>query len=517
MNNYEAILKNFSSVIYLRTNSTTNHIIPIYQSHPVLKALIEEVYCLIANYSDVDWANHFLQILRSFKQNIYFLKKEKASLYWTYSILGSSYYQQFLFCYLQTPSWQAAKKVNFQLRQSFNVNLQYPLEECFVLALEQALNPTRLLKRFDVKTGVSAQSYAFTVLSRLIKHQIAKELKSKSIKLSGYGFLQSVSPTQLEKGLVRWGITGNELIRYRLIWQSFKDLLNEISVNNTQHRRQSSSVRSLNNEQILRLKSLYQDYARAFKLEAKPLNRQDIEEVLDTCLKATQEGERKNKISLDALQVSPSVSEETSPLVANPWEIAFQKEEQEKLTEYRSLILEALSAIEPIGSLSLLLWLGLEINQRDFLTSFGLQKQYQVARQFQRYQKEILTFVCKTYLKKPSNQKNMKSLIAEFCSKERLAYLKSYLECYSKFFFVQILEEVIFNHFNSDEKSQILEELQLSCSETNQLSQLKELFEIEIEKRLGIRLITYNSSSERIRMFIEEWILQNQATIVANL
>lgn len=517
MSTHELILKNFASCIYLKINSSTNRIIPIYQSHPILEALVEEVANLKKNYSETDWANHFLQMLRCFEKDIYPLKQENAIPYWTYLILSSSYFQQFLFCYLQSPSWRAAKKVNYQLKQSCNVNLQYPLEECFVLALEQALKPTKLLKNFDINVGVSAQSYAFTTLCRLIKHQIAKELKSKSIKLSGYGFLRSITATQLERGLIQWGISGNELIRHRLVWQSFKDLLAEISVKNHETGRPHSPVQSLNDEQMLRLNSLYQDYARAFPLEPKSLNHQDINQVLETCLKATQQGERKNAISLDAVQVSSSISEEYSSLVASPWEVAFQEEEQEKLKEYQGLILEALSAIEPIGSLSLLLWLGLDINQKDFLPSFGLQKQYQVARQFQRYQKEILIFIGKATLKKQSNPKNTNSLIAEFCSKERLAYLKSYLSFYSKYFFNQILEEVIFYYLTQEEKTQILAEISQPNLEINELEKIKHLFEIEIQKRLGIKLSTYHSYAQKIQIFLEEWLVQNQAMLIAKL
>ena len=515
MSNHEPIFQKFSSFICLRVNSSNNRIIPIYYSHPILQELIEDISSWNKHYSEADWTNHFLETLRFFEANTYPLQKEEAVSYWTYSILGSSYCQHFLFCYLQSPSWRAAKKVNYQLKQSFNIDLNYPLQECFVLALEQALHPTRLLKSFDMNAGVPAQAYAYTALCRLVKHQIARELKSKSLKLSGYGFLKSVTVTQLERGLQRWGIRGDTLIQYRLVWQSFKDVLDEISAKNGQKGR--SSMQSLNREQIMRLKSIYQDYAKAFQLKTKSLNSQEIEVVLDTCLKATQEGDRKKAISLDALPVASSVSEESSPLVANPWEVAFQNEEQEQLNAYRSLILEALSAIDPIGSLSLLLWLGLDINQKDFLASFGLQKQYQVARQFQRYQKEILTFICQSYLEKKSNSKTTKSFKTEFCSKEKLAYLKSYLEFYSQSFFTQILEEVIFSHLSSEERQQILEEIEQSVSETNELEKIRELFVIEIEKRLGIKLTSYESYFQKIENFLEDWFARNQATLSAKL
>ncbi|AFZ45570.1 hypothetical protein PCC7418_3458 [Halothece sp. PCC 7418] len=515
MSNHEPILQKFSSFIYLRINSTTNRIVPIYYSHPILQELIADVFSGSENDSEAHWTNSFLQTLRSFEENTYPLKQEKGVPYWTYSILGSSYCQHFLFCYLQNPSWRAAKKVHYQLSQSFNIDLQYPLEECFVLALEQALYPKKLLKSFDINAGGSAQSYAYTALCRLVKHQIAKELKSKSLKLSGYGFLKSVTATQLEKGLRRWGISGDELIRYRLVWQSFKDVLDEISVKNGQ--KGCSSIQSLNQEQLTRLKSIYQDYAKAFKLKAKSLNRQEIEEVLDTCLKATQEGDRKKAISLDALQVAPSVNEESSPLVENPWQVAFQQEEKEQLNAYRELILEALNGIDPIGSLSLLLWLGLDINQKDFLASFGVQKQYQVARQFQRYQKDILTLIAQAYLAKQSNPKKTKSFKSEFCSKEKLAYLKSYLEFYSKSFFTQILEEVIFYHLSSEERQQILEEIEQPVSETNELEKIRELFVVEIEKRLGIKLTSYESYFQKIENFLKDWLARNKATLSAKL
>jgi len=517
MSNHEPILQNFSSFIDLRINSSTNRIVPIYYSHPILQGLIEDVLSGNKNYSEADWTNYFLQMLRCFEQNTYLFKKEKAVSYWAYSIFGSSYYQHFLFCCLQNPSWRAAKKVHYQLSQSFNIDLQYPLEECFVLALEKALYPTKLLKSFDLNAGIPAHGYAYATLCRLVKHQIAKELKSKSLKLSGYGFLKSITATQLEKELRRWGIGGDTLFRYRLVWQSLKDILDEISVKNAKKGRQNASVQSLSYEQVIRLKRIYQDYAKALKLRARSLNHEEIEEILDTCLKATQESDRKNAISLDALQVAPALNDESSPLVENPWEAAFQKEEQEQLNAYRGLILEALNAIEPVGSLSLLLWLGLDINQNDFLVSFDLEKQYQIARQFQRYQKEILTYICQASLNKASQAKPIKSAIAEFCSKERIAYLKSYLEFYSQSFFTQILEEVIFYDLETEERQQLLDQLEKSKLNAEELNNIHTLFSNEIEKRLGIKLNQYESSSQKINLMVEDWLTQNQATITANL
>ena len=517
MSNHEPILQNFSSFISLRVNSSTNRVVPIYYSHPVLKGLIEDISSAREHYSEADWTNQFLETLRSFEQIIYSLPEKEALPYWTYAIFGSSYCQQFLFCYLQTPSWRAAKKVHYQLSQSFNIDLQYPLEECFVIALEYALFPTKLLKSFKGDMGAPPYAYAYATLCRLVKHQIAKELKSKSLKLSGYGFLKSITATQLEKELRRWGISGDILIRYRLVWQSLKDILDEISVSNAKKDRQNASVQSLSHEQVIRLKSIYQEYAKALKLRTPSLNHEEIEEILETCLKATRESDRKNTISLDALQVAPAVNEESSPLVENPWEAAFQKEEQEQLNTYRELILEALNGIEPVGSISLLLWLGLDINQNDFLASFDLKKQYQVARQFQRYQKEILSYICQASLNQSSNTKPTKAIIAEFCSKERISYLKSYLEFYSQSFFTQVLEEVILYDLDTEERQQILDKLEQSKLQAEELNQIQTLFSNEIENRLGIKLNDYESSYQKINLIVEDWLTQNQAKITANL
>ena len=71
---------------------------------------------------------------------------------------------------------------------------------------------------------------------------------------------------------------------------------------------------------------------------------------------------------------------------------------QQKSEDVKNVILQEFQSLDKFAQKSLLLWLGLQINQNDFLQLLNLEKQYQVARYFQRSIKTILKAFIKNYM-----------------------------------------------------------------------------------------------------------------------
>ncbi|NJO93758.1 MAG: hypothetical protein HC820_04290 [Hydrococcus sp. RM1_1_31] len=110
---------------------------------------------------------------------------------------------------------------------------------------------------------------------------------------------------------------------------------------------------------------------------------------------------------------------------SNPLDTILKTETQNELLQVRKVILQELEALDSVAKQSLILWLGLGINQEDFLEMLNLSKQYQVARKFQGYQKHILKslsqFVFSKYLKKDLTEKRDRASLLTTI----LNYLKS--------------------------------------------------------------------------------------------
>jgi hypothetical protein len=181
-----------------------------------------------------------------------------------------------------------------------------------------------------------------------------------------------------------------------------------------------------------------------------------------------------------------------------------------------------------------MLWLGLGINQTDFLSVLNLQKQYQVTRQFQRYLKTILKAVVNSaYIQAYWRETRTETAIHQ-SSREHLAYLKDYLSGYCHNFFAQRLEKIVQEEISRDHKQilrQYLQEMNLrSRSRRNarfpkpnlqylseDFTQIKEnlqkKFVDSVELQLQVNLSDYRSSDSSISTFIDKWLLANQAIL----
>ncbi len=167
------IIQKFSTYIQVKPQGN-NYFIPLYQTDIKLEKTISSHLELSTDNTEEDCVRHFLQVL---KKSDY---QDKVA-------------QQLIFAYLQKACWYASQKVSRELNNTGNLNLHYSHEDCFMIACELALQMSKLLDNFDMKAQVSVQTYAQTVLTRMVKNNIVRQLKTKSLKFSDHGLLKNTS------------------------------------------------------------------------------------------------------------------------------------------------------------------------------------------------------------------------------------------------------------------------------------------------------------------------------------
>ncbi|NET68270.1 MAG: hypothetical protein F6K63_29300 [Moorea sp. SIO1G6] len=565
-------IKPFSTSIYLKDRQGNRGIEPVFESNSRLEDFMAHLVESEPDRSEAEWAACFLYQLRQASGIYRILSMTNPPIVVIRAdLLLLTLSDQLLFNYLQFVCWSAAQAIAHQLSKSHNLALHYPVEECFIIASAAASNPAKLLRGFNFYPKSSIYAYAFNALKRIIRNQVAKELRLKSIKFSDYGLLRYLDKTELEQALNDYGITNQYFNYYRLAWQSFKDYFNEMyppsSKGNHRHhspikfltQQQLNQIALRYNQQLNRLNKLvssefqsdefhrnnlrrsdsdwlrqvlrysaistqHMPYAHATRtalsnqqsaISTQPsrLSTEHIEEMLAICIQAVRMSQQRNSVSLDEYG-------EITDIGSNPLEVVIQEEEKDELTQVRSIILKEFTALDQLAQKSLRLWLGLGINQQDFIELFGFKKQYQVARQFQRYFKRILKAVVTFYFRDAMSKNITSKDINQHLNKTTKTnyinnYLKSYLSADSKELFAQIIykiydeivDKIITTKLSNLEKKQLISSNQI----LRELIQPK--FEVMIEERFAIKLINFRSAKPAIAKFIERWLQQNQALI----
>ena len=526
----EQIVKRFSMRIYLKDRERKTRISPISQSNRLLSSIMEELVESKPDVSQEEWARNFLKSLVD-APKIYSLVVQSSKIISVVNghLIYGKICQELLFNYLQPVCWQAAVKINENFQFSSHIYLQYPVEECFIIASAAIYQPTKILKRFDFNVKSSLDGYAFNTLKRIVRNQIAKELKSKSLKLSDNGLLRSLDKKELEKFLTKYGIQPQNIELHCLAWQSFKDLFEEFypSTNSDGSRRKNPPTTPLDEQQLNQIATRYNRQLKRLEIATKTANSQDIAQMLATCIQAVRTGKMIRSVSLEK-----HVTGEISDLKSNPLAVVIEQETKEEFARLRGLILQAFKSLEKTGQNCLLLWLGLKINQQDFLTVLQLDKQYQVARKFQSYQKTMLKSLVSSTFPLYRNQKPTEKEVNQIV-KNSLDYIKEYLATYSRNFFAEILEVILTQQISPEDRRVLLDNrevliqyIQAVKNPGNQknsifpdtedkvdqiLDKLLNIFAQSIEKQLQCSVDNLSSARISMTKFIVSYLQENLA------
>jgi hypothetical protein len=536
MHDSKQIIKRFSTYIYLKDCKGIARLASMRYSNPTLKRLMQVLVESNPEAGEEEWARYFIQVLRDPPKNyqILSLGNRTTPIVSTYVIYFKILCNALLFYYLQPTCLQAAVKISKQLQWSYNIHLHYPLEDCFIIASAESVNPLKIFKSFDLNLSYPLNAYALISLKRIIRNRISQDIKSKSIKLSGYGLLRNVTKKELETALTELAIQPKNVELYGLAWQAFKDIFEDICpvTSSNGSPRKNPSTLTLNDEQLNQIAASYNQQLHHLEIQSQPVNGQKIAKKLKTCIQGVQDYQNRTVVSLDA--PVDSTSNLLSHQTDDPLEEVIDVEYEQELGHIREIILQAFAALDPLAKKTLMLWLGLGINQTDFLSVLNLQKQYQVTRQFQRYLKTILKAVVDSaYIQAYWRETTTKTAIHQ-SSREHLAYLKDYLSGYCQNFFAKGLEKIVQEEISRDKKNIVIQYLReinnqstsrtkAEHSSTNSQSisgeftkikdMIQEKFVDSVESQLSIKLSDYSSSDQIISSFIDDWLQENKAIL----
>ena len=529
MSDSEQIVKRFSMRTYLKDRQRRTGINPVYESSHILKSIMEELIESDPDASQEDWARYFLKFLIEFPKNYQIFSWVDISLveaYLTYFKICN----ELLFNYLQPVCWTAAVKIHNDIRGNAHLNLHYPVEDCFIIACEFAIQPAKVLRSFNFKPDSCIDAYALNAFKRIIKNQISKELKSKSVKLSDNGLLRTLEKKELVKALTNYGLKLNEIELLCLAWQSFKELFAEIYPPNNSDgsRRKNFLTTPLNDSKLSQIAARYNQQVRRLRIDTKPADGKSINQMLAKCIQAVRSSQQIRSIPLEDY----GTGEVTAP-VANPVEMAIKEEESDKLAQINKIILREFKALDALAQKSLLLWLGLRINQEDFLLLLQLEKQYQVARKFQGDQKTILKALVQFSFQHYLGQ-NLSDKEANQIAKNNLDYLKEYLMIYSQAYFREILAEILTEEISREEKTILIDYLEerneyikakkrgenisayplrMSTKYWEVKQKITTILRSCLEKKLQISLEQFSSAEKSLTNLIESYLQENTAIL----
>lgn len=498
----------FMTYLAFKEKPRGNIVIPQPVVDSFLQKIMERLVTLKPQYNEEEWARYFLKAL--LQANLLY-----QMLWWTDDralkmLIYSTYLktcENFLFCYFQPTCLQVAKTLNQRLRQSPNSALHYPVEECYLIASELTLRPATLVKRFDFTANVPLQAYARSAIQQAVRNRIAKELNAKAIKFSGLGYLKNVSLSRLKRDLRNYGLSSANIEKYCLVATICKGLWEELKPSSQGNGRQRYQLKleSLEEKKLALIADNYQRQAQRLGWENTTVTPAEVKQVLLTCIQVIQSNDQPRSQSWEEVKEGSSVGISAD---LNPLDTAIQEEEKTDLLEIRTQVKKTLESLEPVAYKALLLSLGLQIHQSDLTAFLGLKKQYQVARKFQRYQRDILRKLIQSYQSKTRMEK------------EASMVLKEYLTVYSQQFFSQLLATAIEQHLTPLEKEKIsqsltkIRETNLITDETETLTtKIKQLFATEIEKHLQLEISQFQSAPQKIELFIETWLQNNQAQL----
>lgn len=516
MSNPEQIVQRFSTYLDPKDGHSGTKPTPIPNSGHTLKTFMESLVESQPNASEEDWARYFLKVLLEARKNYQFLALKCSNLaVICFYILFLLICHQLLFSYLQLVCFYAAKQTSARLKLSPSLKLHYPLEECFLIASEAALKPAKLLKRFDFNSNFPLYGYARTALNRVIQNQVAKDLKTNSVKLSDNGLLHSLTSTKLRKALKAYGILSREIAKYLLAWQSFNDLYEEFyRATSSSGSRRNSVTAPLNERQLALVATRFNERLKLLKIEQQPLSIQEIQKLLKICVRAVRTFQNKQLVSLDVYDRVGDCQSQTN---------AIAREERDEIARVRNVIMQKFEALDELAQKTLLLWLGLELNQNEFLSVLNLKQQYQVTRRFQQYQKILLKGIVERFAREYSLDSLNDKQINQLC-KSKLSEIKEYLMLYSRDYFSQGLANILTTRISDEEKQILIQNhspspnpgkncSHLSIKVREVKNKLQKLLKEDIEKRLKIRLSQFSSAERCLEKFIDNWLQSNIATL----
>ncbi|MEL7245839.1 MAG: sigma-70 family RNA polymerase sigma factor [Cyanobacteria bacterium J06643_5] len=428
------------------------------------------------------WAQYFLKVL---------LAEDRAeNLECNFSIAKKHFS-----AYLQEACFKAARDIQYEFKY---INHKYSLEEFFQIANIAANSPKKYFKSFNFeRSQINIEAYAITAFKRFIRNQIYRQdLEARKTRYSGYGLLKDLSARELNDALLAQSVHAQKIIHHRLVWECFCEIFHNKP--NNVNRSRSPSINELK-----AITKYYNQRCLKLNLDSLPATDILIQKMLLTCIDAAKNYRNKQYLYFEEDYYGVS---EPAP---SQWDELIQQEESQHL----KVVLDKLFIDMPEQcQIMFKLWQGLNLTQTEIAHLLkskysGLQKQYQVARQLKKYDRDILKkFVLEW------NQSNPEIHINNEKDIERIKYaFNKYFHIYCQQLIFDLLDN-FFHKFEYEDKEKIL----IIKLETDDIKDLNKLPKIlirlleEFQKYMEINMHLEKDSlciaSNKLADVVNEWI-----------
>jgi RNA polymerase sigma factor (sigma-70 family) len=241
--------------------------------------------------------------------------------------------------------------------------------DCFLIAREAAVKVEKVFKTYDFKTS-GVKTYA----EYRIRGEVLQTLRRgrEEDKYSWSALLRNTSQKRLLEVLTKAGFKEPELSRFLLAFNSFKSKYVPTK------QKGSKQLQPPTAKQLGEIALFY----RQCHPKKEPITVEEIQRLLDTCVKLLKETSIKSFASLDELDL-----EREELITADNSGEASDSEERQ---EVKSVLVNAFMQLTPTERQMLELAMGLNFNQGDLTDVFGYKKQYEVSRELKNKRKELL-------------------------------------------------------------------------------------------------------------------------------
>ncbi len=459
--------------------------------------------------------------------------------------------KQLLIAHLQRPSRFSASR-SYQ-RLSINIKKQFSLTDCLQESNQIIADPLQCLKTFDLtRPNITLKTYAEKKLCQQLPNIIAAKLGTPRV-FSDWGLLRHTSKKQLFAALESYGLSEVQIIRHRLIWQSFQEIYSAKAEGR-------SPLPPPSQTQLIDIRDHYKQRCHDFQLTPE-ITELEVSSSLQTCIQAIRHYQnRTNAISTfdEALYQNQDTSSETNdPLEEEEFDASLNEEilfgvEKEDIEKDISLdplenlinasdatnladvgritqntVAAIFLALERVAQIALRLNYGLDFNQAEIVQILGepwkLLPQCTRSRTFNRWKKPFLdqltSDVRAAYPELFPEHQPHDDLIQAIKQ-----YLEWYLnQCCTRFFHPPLLadytalnqpdkESLILRYFHQMDEAAIAQKLNfqstqavrehIHCRMKSLSNALKEWTKTTLEVNLDL----CQSTPEKLSLFIETWL-----------
>jgi hypothetical protein len=401
--------------------------------------------------------------------------------------------ERHLSAYLQEACLQAAKDMHREFKY---IQHKYSLEEYFQIANIAATTPSQMFKSFDLERNkINIQAYSITTFKRFIRNHIYQyDLEARRTKFSDYGLLRYLSLTEFNMALAAEGFNEKQIILYRLAWQCCNEVFQPSS--NSTHR-----VTTPSPDDWMAIANYYEQRCIQLNIAHQPITNTGVKKMLETCIKAVKNYRTKQYYSFD--DCFDNFCEPTP----SAWDKLVQEEEWQQV---QCVIERLFENLPELCQIMLKLCQGLNLTQTEIANILKpkypeLQKQYQVARQLQRFTRIIF----KEFVYEWNKVSSEITLDYEHDIQKFKSALEQCFQLYCQQILFSLLDTIM-KLFNQEEHNNIFNSLDSANSIPAAKRKLLEIFQQQLETNMSLEANSLAGVSDKLVDFVNGWIESQQ-------